>query len=162
MKEALFFALILSFSFPSFGQREKKEHKTPEAQRPASDAHSFIELFTKLERDWMLAVEHKDRAALESLLAPEFNERTASDPEHPVSRAAWIDRAVADFDLRSFNIRYLAIRSFLDNAVISFEENQQVTVGGVDRSGRYFVVEVWVSKGDRWQAASRFSCWTGK
>jgi hypothetical protein len=162
MKKALFLAVMLVVSCPLHGQREKKEQATPAAQRAASDARSFMELFTKLERDWMLAVQHKDRAALDSLLAPEFIERTASDPEHPVSRADWIGRALKDCDLKSFEIRNLVIRSFLENAVVSFEERQQITVGGADRSGRYFIVEVWVGNTGRWQAVVRFSSWIGK
>ncbi len=162
MKRAVMAAIILCISGGVYGQREKPERATPEAQRPASDAHSFMELFTKLERDWMLAVQRKDQVALESILAPEFMERTAADPQHPIPRADWIKNAIIDYNLQSFEIQDVSIRSFLDNAVISFEERLHNTKSGRDDSSRYFIVELWIVNHGRWQVARRFSSLMGQ
>jgi Domain of unknown function (DUF4440) len=153
----LLIAVCLMLSSDAYTQTEKKEQATPEPDRTAENAHSFMELFTKLERDWMLAVQHRDRTALESLIAPEFVARNAHDPGESVVRAAWIDKALQTSELRSFEISNMAIRSFRGNAVVSFEERQQLTTKGTDQIKRYFIVEVWVANRNRWQAASRFT-----
>ena len=58
-----------------------------------------MELFTKLERDLVLAAQKKDRTSLDALVAAGFTERTAIDPEHPVARAEWIEKALPDYRL---------------------------------------------------------------
>jgi hypothetical protein len=39
-----------------------------------------MELFTKLESEWMNAVQKKDREALDAMLAPEFGEFAIRTP----------------------------------------------------------------------------------
>ena len=117
MKRALLLGLIISACLPGSAQtKHTKEKETTEAERPASDARSFMELFTKLERDWLLAVQHKDNQALDTMLAPEFIVRSSSDPEHPIARANWMRDALSKWDIRSFSHRGMAIRAFASEA----------------------------------------------
>ena len=58
-----------------------------------------MELFTKLERDLVLAAQKKDQTALDALIAPEFSERTATHPEHPVARAEWMEKTLPAYRL---------------------------------------------------------------
>lgn len=143
-------------------QKKRRERQTPEAQRQASDAHSFMELFTKLERDWTNAVQKKDREALDAILAPEFMVRTSLDPEHPVSRADWMQDALTNYEVRSYSFRDVTIRAFLGVAVVSFVESQQATIKGKESSGDWFIVDIWETNHGKWQPASRFVAPTGK
>lgn len=158
MKGTVLFAILLCLCLPSQAQRKKhkSETSTPESARSAENAHSFMELFSKLERDWMLAVQKKDQAALDALLAPEFIERRSTDPEHDVLRADWMQEALSHYKLESFSARETEIRAFLGSAVVSFVQSQKATVSGADRSGEFFIVDLWVVNHGKWQAAARF------
>jgi Domain of unknown function (DUF4440) len=154
-KVLLLVVLVLCVS-SSFAAQKKKQHEPSEAERPASASRSFMELFTKLERNWADAAQKKDQAELEQFLAPEFIVRTSADPDHPVSRAEWMQNVLTRYDIRSVSQRSMAIRAFLGSAVVSFVQTQQASVGGKDRSGDFFIVDLWVTNNGKWQAAARF------
>ena len=156
-KLVLLLALALLLPGSASAQRKRdKETQTPEAERQASDAHSFMELFTKLERDWMNAVQKKDSKALDEILAPEFMVRTSVDPEHPVSRADWMQDALTNYEVRSYSFRDVTIRAFLGVAVVSFVESRQATIKGKESSGDGFIVDIWETNHGKWQPAARF------
>ena len=155
------FALLLLFvAVPClFAQKKKHQEKSEQAaeQRPATDARSFMELFTKLERDWADAIQRKDRAALDAILAPEFLVRTAADPEHPIERAEWVNDTLSKYQLRSYTNRAMVIRAFLGVAVVSFIQSQQVSVAGKDRHSEYLIVDLWETDSNKiWHPAARY------
>jgi hypothetical protein len=158
------FTLVLSLcpAAPCAAQVvHKQRQETPEKDRPASGAHSFMELFTKLERDCSQAVREKDKIALDGFLAPEFMLRTSENPENPLPRAEWIQRALTSYDLRSFSHRAMAIRAFMGVAVVSFVESRQATIDAKDCSGDYLIVDVWEANHDRWQMSVRYAAPVG-
>jgi len=158
MRNALLLTSILCLCLSSQAQRKhKSEAVTPEAERSAKNAHSFMEMFSKLERDWMLAVQKKDKAALDALLAPEFIERRATDPGHDVRRADWIEDALNNYKLDSFGAQDMVIRAFLGEAVVSFVQARKATAAGADRSGNFFIVDLWVVNHGNWQVAARYA-----
>jgi Domain of unknown function (DUF4440) len=157
MRKGLLPLLMICACLPvSAQEKDRKAEATPEAERPASEARSFMELFAKLERDWILAVQHKDKAALDKILAPEFIVRTSTDPERPVLRADWMQEALGKWEIRSYSHHAMAIRAFAAEAVVSFLQTQQATIDGKDRSGDYFVVDLWVVNHGNWQVAARY------
>ena len=117
-----------------------------EEQRPASDAHSFMELFGKLERDWGLAAEKKDQKSLDEIMADEFIERDATDPDNVITRTKWMQERLSDYKLDPLQIRSMTIRAFLGNVVVSFVQKQKATQNGAGRSAEYFIVDVWVAR----------------
>jgi Domain of unknown function (DUF4440) len=134
----------------------KHERGTSETDRPASDARSFVELFTKIERDWTQAVQKKDKAALDAILAPEFMFRNSENPENPLSREHWIQHELSSCDIRSFSHRAIAVRAFLGVAVVSVVESRLGTINGKDCSGDYFIVDIWETNHNKWQASARY------
>jgi hypothetical protein len=157
----LVLALLLPGSTSAQRKKREKEPQTPEAERPASEAHSFMELFTKLERDWMSAVQKKDRNALDEILAPEFMVRTAVDPKHPISRAEWMQDMLMNYEIRSYSFSDVTIRAFLGVAIVSFVETQKGTIRGKESSGDWFIVDIWETNHGKWQPAARFVAPTG-
>ncbi len=154
---ALALLLSLCVTTPSAAQRAPEHPEaTPEEKRPASESRSYMELFTKLERDWTQAVQKKDKASLDEILAPEFTLRTSEDPENLTSRADWIKNILTSYDVRSWTQRATVIRAFLGVAVVSFVQSEQVTIGGKDRSGEYFIVDLWKANHNKWQVAARY------
>lgn len=132
------------------------ERGMSEMERPASDARSFLELFTKLERDWIQAAQRRDEAALDSILAPEFTVLSPESPESPLPRADWIQRALTGYEIHSYGHRGMVIRAFLGVAVVSFVQSQEATFNGEDCSGDYLIVDVWEAKHNKWQASARY------
>ena len=134
----------------------KHEPAASQSERPASDAHSFPELFTKLESDWIQAAQRKDEAALDSILAPEFTLLSSESPENPLLRADWIQRALTGYDIQTYSRRAMAIRAFLGVAVVSFVQTQNATCDGKDCSGDYLIVDLWETNHNRWQVSARY------
>jgi len=151
-------ALLLSVTPPSGAQgKHTREASTSEDQRPASDAHSFMELFGKLERDWGLAAEKKDHKFLDDIMAEEFSERTAADPQNKIAKASWIQKRLLDYDLDPLQIRSMTIRAFMEDAVVSFVQSRKATKNSASQGADVFIVDVWVVNHGKWQVASRFS-----
>jgi len=151
--------LIFAFLSPLNIAAQRKTHKedvTPEAERTASNAHSFMELFAKLEGDWLGACQRKDRAALEELLAPEFSVRLSSDPEHILTRTDWIENAMVSNRIQSYRDRAMTIRAFLGVAVVSFVRSEGATIGSGNSSNDSLIVDVWEINHGKWQPATRF------
>jgi hypothetical protein len=158
MRQAVLLGILLSIAVPVVAQRKHNpEDVKSEGQRPASDAHSFIELFSKLERDWGLAAERKDQKSLDEIMAAEFIERSAADPENTITRSKWMQERLPNYKLDPHQIRSMTIRAFLGNAVVSFVQKQKATQNGTGRSADYFIIDVWVADHGKWQVASRFS-----
>ena len=158
MRQAVLLAVMFSVAVPGVAQRKHKpEDVKSEEQRPAADAHSFMELFGKLERDWGLAAAKNDQKSLSEIMADEFIERDATHPENVITRAEWMQKRLSDYKLDPFQIRSMTIRAFLGNAVVSFVQKQKATQNGAGRSAEYFIVDVWVANHGKWQVASRFS-----
>lgn len=135
---------------------QQQERPKPVEGSPASESRSYVELFTKLERDWIQAVQEKDKTALDAILAPEFMLRTSENPERPQPRADWIHLALTRYDIRSFSQRAMAIRAFLGVAVVSFMQSEHATLDGKDRSGDYLVVDLWEANHGKWQVSARY------
>ena len=163
MRKAVLLGVLLSVAVPVVPQsKQKPEDVNSEEQRPASDAHSFMELFGKLERDWGLAVEKKDQKSLNEIMADEFIERDTTDPENMITRTKWMQERLSDYTLDPLQIRSMTIRAFLGNAVVSFVQKQKATQNGAGRSAEYFIVDVWMANHGKWQVASRFSSLVGQ
>ena len=153
---AVMLAVVIPSSLSAQRGKSKQEPQTPEAERSAANAHSFMELFTKLEREWMDAVQKKDRNALEEILAPEFMVRTSLDPEYPVRRADWIQNAVAKTEVSSYAFHDVAIRAFLGVAIVSFVRSESTTIESEERKRDFLIVDVWETNHGKWQAAARY------
>jgi hypothetical protein len=149
--------LLLSVAVPSATQDSNRgAQESVQKEESVSEARSFEALFTRLERDWIAAIQKKDKNALDAVLAPEFTLRSSEDPENPLDRDAWIQRALTSYEIRSFSHRAMAIRAFLRVAIVSFVQSQQVTMGGKDRSGDYLVVDLWEVNHEKWQVSARY------
>jgi len=158
MRQAVLLALSLSVVMPVGAQSKRgSEDVKSESQRPASDAHSFMELFGKLERDWGLAAEQNNQKSLNEIMATEFIERDAADPENMITRTNWMQKRLSDYKLDPLQIRSMTIRAFLGNAVVSFVQKQKTNQSGEGGSYDHFIVDVWVANHGKWQVVSRFS-----
>lgn len=115
---------------------------------------------TILERStaWMQAWIDRDRQVLEDSLAPDFALVVSATPDQRMDRDRWL--ATCDHYIATrFAYRGVQVREFGPGlAVMSAVADQQATMGDVDRSGSFFVTDVWrLEPDDKWRVCSRYS-----
>lgn len=141
----------------------------PAAAPAVSEDAALTAEFVTLEREWMEAlVRHADPrnaggsgptlTALESFLAPEYALIVSAQPMQPIARADWL-RNAGRYVIQEFRQRDLFARRIGDTVVTSFVHWQRATVGQqqVERSGEFWIVDVWRRVDGRWKVASRYS-----
>jgi ketosteroid isomerase-like protein len=108
---------------------------------------------TQLEREWVAAIVNKDQAALDRLLADDFV--GTSPTAHFYTR----DMAIGDLSrgiyvVDSMNMDEISVNVYGDTAVAFASQDEKSRYGNTDSSGHYHYTNVWVKKGDRWQAVA--------
>lgn len=107
---------------------------------------------------WMQAWVSQDRAVLEESLALDFALTVSAMPERRMDRALWL--AICDtYRCSSFTYRGVQVRELGPGiAVMSAIADQQARLGEVDRSGSFFLTDVWRLEPDgQWRVCARYS-----
>jgi hypothetical protein len=134
---------------------------------PTDTDPQLTEQLRKLEQQLGEAAMRMDAKALEHFVGPDYTLRVGDAPERSVPRALWIEslrsHGAREYKIESFEERYHAARKLTNNlAVISLLLTQKATFAGRDRSGDFYVVDVWKKSGDNWQLIARYSSPIGK
>jgi hypothetical protein len=130
---------------------------------PATDIDlQLTEHLSQLEQQFGEATMHRDSQAVDRLLGPDFTLRVGDDPQRSIPRALWIENLRAqgpqEYKLESFEERYHAARKLIDNlAVMSLLLTQKANSAGSDRSGDFYLVDVWKKGDGNWQIIARYS-----
>lgn len=151
--------LIALASFALQGQSKKSPSELPPP--PDTDAQLTREL-QLLEQQLGEAAMHMDTKALERLVGAEYTLRVGDAPEESYSRVPWMDSLRPGnphpYKVESFHEQYYAARRLTDNlAVVSLLLTQKAIYSGGDRSGDFYLVDVWKKTGDNWQIIARYS-----
>jgi ketosteroid isomerase-like protein len=120
---------------------------------PRDTNPSVESIITQLELKWSLAIVNKDAAALERLLAKEFNGTT------PTAQTYSREMAIADlkngtYDVTMMDLDQIDVNVFGNTAVAFTSQNEISTYGNQDFSGHYHYTDVWVKKNGRWQVVA--------
>jgi hypothetical protein len=118
------------------------------------------DFFTRLEKRLMDGVAAQSRSALEALLAPDFELRTARNGEVTL-RDEWLKAAISTYKIRSFKISRLTVRPVGNSAVVNFFYEQEANFEGRDISGDFFLVDIWQKAGNDWKLVARYSAGPG-
>ena len=123
---------------------------------PQPTDSDFAAVHAASER-WMKAWLEQDLGALDSFLAPDFTLIIGNAPAARVSRADWL-AMVPRYVCTEFAYHDVQLRALDAMVMMSAIGEQRATVDGVDRSGRFFVTDVWRRTDDgSWQVAARYS-----
>src|SRR5260370_5901850 len=153
-------AMLLTCSFALRKSRIPASFSTP----PRSA--SLTAGFTKLETEMMEAIKQKDMPRLEQLLAPDYVLVTSSRAGDPMDRKSWFELIALYYNVESFTIGDVVVRCLVprgnageacDLAAVSLIITQKAIVGGEDRSGDGFDVDIWARHNGSWQLFSRFA-----
>lgn len=143
--------LLCVLSLPGWSQDQAKGHGV--ASKPQLQV-----FFSKLETQWLNAIQNKDPAALNLIVSDDFHLWTSAPPGNPISREEWL---VGIFGRRllSFHMRQLAAHEVGSNiVVVSFVQTETYQQSATPQSEDHFVVDVWTNSGsgDNWRCTDRY------
>jgi len=123
----------------------------------SDSANDFDSILSASER-WMKAWRDQDRKALEQVLAPDFALVVSTAPHFHFSRKAWIDLASGSYVCTRFAYEHVQFhRLNSDFVVMSAIADQDAGLGLEDRSGRFFVTDIWKRAEKGWRVCARYS-----
>jgi hypothetical protein len=130
--------------------------------RRADTDSQLTEELRLLEQQLGEAAVHMDTKTLERLVGAEYALRIGDAPEESIPRAPWMDSLRPEsphpYKVESFHEQYHAARKLTNNlAVVGLLLTQKAISSGHERSGDFYLVDVWKKTGDNWQIIARYS-----
>jgi ketosteroid isomerase-like protein len=120
-----------------------------------SDADS-AELL-QLSDVWMCAVQERDEATLERLVAPEFRFMAVHLSPEPMHRSEWINAALSGYEIVSFSFLDADVVVHGDTGIVHSRYSQIGNLGTTDLSGVFRLTDVWARREGTWQVLARHS-----
>jgi len=115
--------------------------------------------FGNLENDWLAAVQAHDNAALNKIVAPDFELRSAATPGVPTPREESLRHALSLAPFHS-SIEQMAVHEYGDVAVASFMWKLDVPAAGA-LPQQLFVIDTWKRNEGNWQVVTRYAAPVG-
>jgi ketosteroid isomerase-like protein len=113
-----------------------------------------VKIFSDLENEWLDAVHKRDREALNKIVAPRFELRSAAAPGTPTPREESLDQSLQLAPFQS-SIGQMAVHEYGDVMVVSFLwKIDAAKQTALPRS--VFVVDTWKRNQDSWQVVARY------
>lgn len=131
---------------------EQRLGRSPEADRRELE---------QFENDWMQAVQDRDRATLERLVANGFRFTAIHLHPDPIPRDSWMEAAMTGYTIVSFHFMSTEIDLFGETAVVHARYSQVAHFNNVDLSNVFRLTDVWSRLDDRWQVVARHSTMLG-
>jgi ketosteroid isomerase-like protein len=111
----------------------------------------------EVEEDWMRAMQERDEARLEELVAEGFRFTALHLAPEPMSREQWMGAAMGGYHIVSFAYQSMDIDVFGDTGVIHARYSQIANYDAVNLSHGYRLTDVWARIDGRWQVVARHS-----
>lgn len=112
----------------------------------------LVQQFTALESSLIESVGKQDSAALQRMLADDFEMRVGAMPGTPTPRAEWIRLSVKEPAAMS-GIEQMAVHDYGNIAVVSFFGRRD-TDGA---KGDLFIIDVWTRSPGSWKLSTRYA-----
>ncbi len=139
------FAACLALSVWALASAAGAATEAPAGARIASVTRQ-VQAFSQREHALADALRKSDRAALDHLVAIDFEQRDGAAPLQPVPREQWL---AANSGAAP---EQMAVHDYGETAVVSFVSNSRTAKA----PAAAFVVDVWRKKGEDWQLAVRY------
>jgi hypothetical protein len=134
--------------------------RPPRQLPPPTDTDAQLtEQLRQLEQELNEVALHgfKDTKTMERLVSPEFTQRVSDAPERSIPRSLW-GQPSGRYKMESIDGRHHAARKLSEDlAVVSWLLTQRATFEGRDRSGDFYVVDIWKKSSKLWQLIARYS-----
>jgi ribonuclease HI len=109
----------------------------------------------ELLRRWAHAVEHREMAFLEALLAPEFTLTTGRPGAEVRRREEYLAVTRDDYEVDSWDFDGIVVQDYGRFAVVRSRYRQTGRMAGEARDGTYLMTDALVKRGGRWRAVAR-------
>lgn len=142
----------------------KVDRGSPPVTLPTDVDPGLTALLRKLEEQLGEAAlaGYKDTGTMERLVDSEFTLRVSDSPRRSLPRALW-GQPTGAYKIESLEERHHAARRLSDDlAAVSLLLTRKASREGQDRSGDFYVVDIWKKRSDRWQLIARYSSPLGK
>ena len=107
-----------------------------------------------LEGSLMEAVKLRDSKTLRNLLSDDFVIAGINIPGAQNDKVRYINWAHSKLSLKSYTVERPTVHPFATAAVVTYNYKRQATIGDAPSDGDFTVTDVWVKRGNRWQAVS--------
>jgi ketosteroid isomerase-like protein len=105
---------------------------------------------------WQSAIEARDPVAAAQILAEDYALVVLQPQPAVVRREEWL-RMLPDYDVRGYTVEERIIEASRDLATVFQRVDQTAVVKGVERSGIFILVDVWLSEAGEWRVWRRHS-----
>ena len=107
----------------------------------------------ELERQWANAIQHKDGATLERLLAAEY---ALASRMGLMQRDEWL-AAARDYNVEEFRFESSDVRLYGNVALVTLWYWQRADLRGQDLTGTFLITDLWMRGVEGWKVVSRHS-----
>lgn len=107
-----------------------------------------------LEGALMEAVKQRDSKTLKTLLSDDFIFAGVNIPGAQTDKMRYINWTQSKLSLKSYTMEIPNVHPYATTAVVTYNYKRQATVGDAPSDGVFTVTDVWVKRGNRWQAVS--------
>jgi hypothetical protein len=114
-----------------------------------------VKMFSGLENELFDAIQKRDRAALDKLVADNFELRSAAAPGTPTAREEWLTQSLQLAPFES-SIEQMAVHEYGELMVVSFLWKINAAKGAALPQS-VFVVDTWKRSKGNWQAMARYA-----
>jgi len=118
---------------------------------PALDEDELAELL----HDWARAVQNRELAFLEALLAPEFTLTTGRPGAEVRTREQYLALTRDKYEVDSFEFDDIVVQNYKRFAVVRSRYTQTGRMGDEARQGTYLMTDAFVKQSGRWRAVAR-------
>ena len=124
-----------------------------EARQGAAQDAKAAEVVKKLELEWLESYVKRDTDFLERHVSDDY---TSIDPHGTVvdKKGEILSVKSGGLAITEMKPNEMKVRTYGDAAVITGRSTIKAKVSGQDASGEYRFTDVWVKRGDRWQAVA--------
>lgn len=110
----------------------------------------LVKKYGDLEKALQAAILQNDMKKINTLLAPDFEERKVDNPNSPIPKEDWINLKLKESNLQSYNIQQIAVRELGNILIVSY-----LLVS--DKNNAIFVVDVWKRELENSKLMARYS-----
>jgi ketosteroid isomerase-like protein len=111
----------------------------------------------ELEEAWMQAMQERNEARLEELVAPGFRFTALHLAPEPMTREQWMGAAMGGYTTVSFAYESMDIDVFGDTGVIHARYSQIANYDAVNLSHVFRLTDIWARRDGKWQVVARHS-----
>jgi ketosteroid isomerase-like protein len=105
---------------------------------------------------WQHTIEARDAEAAAEFLADDYALVILQPQPAVVQREEWL-RMLPDYDVRGYSVEERIVETSPDLCTVFQRVDQTAVVKGVERSGIFILVDVWVRENGDWQVWRRHS-----